>query len=349
MTKDRSVKLIAIWIFVGVAMLIIQVLLGGITRLTGSGLSITEWKPIVGFLPPLNDAEWQHDFMQYQQIAQYKYLNHHFTLSDFKLIFFWEWFHRLWARLISVVFLIPFVWFLVTKSIKRWMVMPLVILFLLGAMQGAIGWIMVQSGLNDENLYVSHIKLAVHFVSAMILISYALIFGLKLIIPGNDFVQHAALKKYTGVLIVLLFIQLLYGAFMAGLKGAAIAPTWPDINGSYIPVHFFSNEKLKDFFFNIINIHFIHRTLAYIIFIAILYWRVLASGHVSGSFRKLRNWPVALVIIQVLLGILALISSPGIVLGHFGTFEWIAQFHQLNGMLLFLSVVSAFYVLKSHQ
>src|ERR1051326_1566786 len=167
LSQDRSSRPVATWLLVGIFMIIIQVLLGGITRLTGSGLSITEWKPIMGALPPMNEQDWVSAFEKYKQIAQYKYLNQHFTLTDFKFIFFWEWFHRLWARLMGVAFIIPFIYFIIKRYIKQWMVGPLVILFLLGALQGAIGWIMVQSGLNENDLYVSHIRLAAHFIAAM--------------------------------------------------------------------------------------------------------------------------------------------------------------------------------------
>ncbi len=349
MTEVRSTKIVANWIFFGVAMLIIQVLLGGITRLTGSGLSITEWKPIVGTLPPLNETQWQKAFEQYQQIAQYKYINHHFTVTDFKFIFFWEWFHRLWARLISIVFLIPFIYFIIKKYFKQWMIMPLVILFLLGAAQGAIGWIMVKSGLNDENVYVNHIRLAIHFVSAMVLICYALIFGLKLVVPQRDFIVDARLKKFTVVIIVLLVVQLFYGAFMAGIKGAIAAPTWPDINGMIIPKQFFGNNISNDLLFNIINIHFIHRTLAYIIFILILFWWSKTIKHKTNSFNNAKHWPFIFVAIQVVLGIFAILNSPKIVLGHFGVFEWLAQLHQLFGMLLLLALISNFYLLRSKK
>lgn len=349
MTEERSAKIIANWIFIGVAMLIVQVLLGGITRLTGSGLSITEWKPIVGALPPLTETQWQKAFEQYQQIAQYKYINHQFVLTDFKFIFFWEWFHRLWARLISVVFLIPFIYFIVKKYFKQWMIMPLVILFLLGAAQGAIGWIMVKSGLNDENLYVNHIRLAIHFVSAMVLICYALIFGLKLIVPQQDFIVDAPLKKFTVVIIAVIVIQLFYGSFMAGLKGAIAAPTWPDINGMIVPKPFFSSNISNDLFFNIINIHFIHRTLAYIIFILILIWWRKAIKYKTNSFNKTKHLPLVFVSLQIVLGVAAILNSPKIVLGHFGSFEWLAQLHQLVGMLLLLSVITNFYLIKSDK
>src|SRR3954465_8438788 len=203
MQQDRSTRIVATWIFIGVGMLIIQVLLGGITRLTGSGLSITEWKPIMGAVPPMNAAEWQRTFEKYQHIAQFKYLNSHFTLSNFKFIFFWEWFHRLWARLIGVVFLIPFIYFLLKRYFKSWMVFPLVVLFLLGALQGAIGWIMVQSGLNDNDVYVSHIRLATHFMAAMVLICYALLFGLKLVISERSRIAQPGVWRGAVVITVL--------------------------------------------------------------------------------------------------------------------------------------------------
>jgi cytochrome c oxidase assembly protein subunit 15 len=348
MTKDASTKIVANWVFIGVAMLIVQVLLGGITRLTGSGLSITEWKPIMGALPPLNETEWQRAFEGYQKIAQYKYINNHFTVSDFKFIFFWEWFHRLWARLISVVFLIPFIYFLTKKYIQKWMITPLLILFLLGGLQGLIGWIMVRSGLNDENLYVNHIRLAIHFIAAMVLICYALIFGLMLKKNDDERFVAKGLRQFTCWIITLITVQLMYGALMAGLKGAVAAPTWPDINGMLIPKEIFSTTLSNDLFFNIINIHFIHRTLAYVIFVlTIIWWLKAAKTKASTSFVSYRKWPLIFVLMQIVLGIAAILNSTKIVLGHFGIFEWIALIHQLNGMLLLLSFVANFYLMKA--
>ena len=273
MLQDKRTRIVANWIFLGIAMLIIQVLLGGITRLTGSGLSITEWKPIMGTLPPMSEAEWKQSFISYQQIAQYKYLNQHFTLSDFKFIFFWEWFHRVWARFIGVVFLVPFIYFIVKGYFKKWMVAPLVILFLLGAMQGAIGWIMVKSGLNDDDLYVSHIRLAAHFMAAMVLISYALVFGLKLIVEPKNLVISPGVKSGAIAIMCLLVVQLTYGAFMAGLKAANVAPTWPDINGMMVPESIFGpGSFFSNVLHNKITIHFIHRTLAYLLVLVIAVW-----------------------------------------------------------------------------
>jgi len=180
---------VAIWLLIGVGMIVVQVLLGGITRLTGSGLSITEWKPLLGAIPPLNEADWQKAFEQYKQIGQFKQLNFEFTLSDFKFIYFWEWFHREWARLIAIVFLLPFVYFIIKKKFRQEMVKPLMILFLLGILQGLIGWIMVKSGLNEESLYVNHIRLAIHFISALGLLSYTLWFALQLLVDAKQLIQ----------------------------------------------------------------------------------------------------------------------------------------------------------------
>ena len=347
MQIERSNRIVANWIFVGVAMLVIQVLLGGITRLSGSGLSITEWKPIMGALLPSSETEWQQLFQKYQQIAQYKYINNHFAVSDFKFIFFWEWFHRLWARFIAIAFVIPFIYFIIKKHIKQWMINPLIILFLLGAMQGLIGWIMVKSGLNDDNVYVNHIKLSIHFVSAMGLISYALIFGLSLIIKKEDFVINPKLKKITIYLIILLVIQLLYGAFMAGLKAANTAPTWPTINGMIVPDDMYKKGLPDGLFFNKISIHFIHRLLAYFIFIFIIIWWLKAKlSKASTLFARAKNFPLILVIVQIVLGVLAVLISPKIILGSFGIFEWIALLHQLIGMLLLLSLVTNVYLIK---
>ncbi len=341
-SESGSTKIVANWIFLGVGMLIIQVLLGGITRLTGSGLSITEWKPIMGALPPMSEAEWQSAFGKYQQIAQYKYINNHFTLTDFKFIFFWEWFHRVWARFIGVMFMIPFIYFLAKGYFKKWMINPLIILFLLGALQGAIGWIMVQSGLNQEDVYVNHIRLAAHFIAAMVLICYALIFGMMLTTKPQQRIISSALKNFTLIILVILLVQLTYGAFMAGLKAATAAPTWPDVNGTFAPemskLHWTNNP---------VAVQFIHRMLAYSLLILLVWWWFSAKKQTASAlFNKTRNWVLILVVVQVVLGILSVLNSLKIVPGHFGTFEWLALAHQLVGMLLLLMLVAAFYLLR---
>ncbi len=349
MEIDRSNKLVANWIFIGIGMLMIQVLIGGITRLSGSGLSITEWKPIMGFLLPSSDTEWQQDFEKYQQIAQYKYINNHFTLADFKFIFFWEWFHRVWARLIAIAFAIPFIYFLIKKHIKPNMVKPLIILVLLGALEGALGWIMVKSGLNDTDVYVSHIKLSIHFIFAMFIISFALYIGLSLVTSQTSFVFNSKLKKFTIALIILLGIQLIYGAFMAGMKAASTAPTWPLINGDIIPETMMNKGVWEALFFNPIAVQFVHRLLAYTIFVIIIFWVIkIKKNNPSSSLKKVNNISLGLIFLQVLLGIFSVLLSTKIVLGSFGVFEWFALIHQLVGMLLLLSLVANLFYIKSN-
>ena len=208
-------------------MLIVQIILGGITRLTGSGLSITEWDVVTGTLPPMNEQAWLAEFEKYRKTPQYLLLNFDFNLDDFKSIFFWEWFHRFWARLMGVVFIIPFIIFLVQRRFRADMVKPLIILFLLGALQGAVGWIMVASGLTGDAIYVKPTRLALHFIFAMVLLAYTLWFALKLLTKKNDFVVAPGLKNYTWWIIALLGVQFIFGALMAGHRAAPAAPTWP--------------------------------------------------------------------------------------------------------------------------
>jgi heme a synthase len=342
MNEERSTRIVANWVLLGVAMLIVQVMLGGITRLTGSGLSITEWKPIMGALPPMNEADWKTAFEKYQQIGQSRYINTHFSLSDFKYIFFWEWLHRNWARLIGVVFAVPFIYFLIKGYFKKWMVQPLIILFLLGALQGAIGWIMVQTGLNPEDIHVSHISLAAHFIAAMVLICYALVFAMMLKVKPSQEVVSPALKKFTLVILVLITVQLIYGAFMAGLKAAPAAPTWPDMNGSFMP-----GMNGISWINHPLAVQFIHRTLAYVLLIALVAWWMKGRRIKSSPlFNRARNLVLWLVVLQVALGICSVLNALRIVPGRFGVFEWLALSHQLVGMLLLLAVTAAFYLLR---
>ena len=179
-TEDYKSRAVANWLLLGVGMTIIQIALGGITRLTGSGLSITEWDVVTGALPPMSEAAWQTLFAKYKTTPQFQLLNFDFTLANFKFIFFWEWFHRLWARTIGLVFAIGFIYFLVKKYFQPKMIRPLVVLFLLGALQGAIGWIMVASGLEGDAVYVKPTRLALHFIFALGLLAYTYWFALSL-------------------------------------------------------------------------------------------------------------------------------------------------------------------------
>jgi heme a synthase len=328
---------VAIWLLIGVGMIMIQVLLGGITRLTGSGLSITEWKPLLGAIPPMNEQDWNKAFDQYKQIGQYKHINFDFTLSDFKFIYFWEWFHRVWARLMGLVFAIGFVYFIIKKQFSKEMIWPMVLLFVLGGLQGAIGWIMVQSGLNDNDVSVSHIRLSIHFMAALGLLCYVFWFAISFLMPKDQHIENPSLKKFSWLIIVILIVQLFYGAFMAGLKAGTAAPTWPTINEMWIPEGLGSN--LTD---DPITVQFIHRGLAYIIALMILVWwsRALRSA-ATPLFGKTRLFPPVLVIVQVILGIFTVLYSP-----DKQALLWLGVAHQFVAMLLLLSMVWTLRIMK---
>lgn len=341
---QRSSRPVAIWLLIGVIMLMIQVLLGGITRLTGSGLSITEWKPIMGALPPMNDADWNIAFEKYKQIAQFKKLNSSFDLSDFKSIYFWEWFHRLWARLIAISFIIPFVFFIAKKKFKKEMINPMIILFLLGVLQGLVGWIMVMSGLeNSERVYVSHYKLAIHFILAMVLICYTLWFALDLLVPKEKIIADSGIRKLNNWLLALLTVQLIYGAFMAGLKAGPYAPTWPDINGEVFPATDSSFAGIP-VFDNPLMVHFIHRSLAYIITLLIMYgWWKYRLSYPSSLFSSTKWLLPFLVLLQVVLGIFTVLNSP-----FTKKLVWLGTTHQFVAMLLLLSLVWLTYIVRKN-
>jgi heme a synthase len=347
--EQRANRAVSNWIFLGVIMLLVQVVLGGVTRLTGSGLSITEWNVVTGALPPLNDQQWQIEFNKYQQTPQYRLLNTGFTLTDFKFIFFWEWFHRLWARLIALAFVVGFVYLLAKKYIKKEMVKPLLILFLLGALQGAIGWIMVASGLTGDAVYVRPTRLAMHFIFALGLICYAFWLGLQIKVAPKYRINLPSLHRWTWILIVIVFVQLLFGALMAGHKAATAAPTWPTINGSWVPNGMLKEEPVTlNFFENKITIHFVHRGLAYALLILIIIYsiKIFRIQPPSKLFSQARRLPLVLVGVQVILGILSVLTSTAIVPNRWGTFEWMAQLHQITGMLLLLSLVAMLFLTR---
>jgi cytochrome c oxidase assembly protein subunit 15 len=355
-TANRSNKLVATWLLVGVVMTIIQFVLGGVTRLTGSGLSITEWEVITGALPPLSEQAWLNEFAKYKQTPQFQLLNFEFDLQNFKYIFFWEWFHRLWARIIGLVFAGGFIWFLVAKHFKKEMIKPLVILFFLGIMQGAIGWIMVASGLEGDAVYVKPTRLALHFIFALGLLSYTFWFALQLSVPKTALQiqagMHQAVQKAKTLnvaILALLLLQLMYGALMAGHKAAMVAPTWPTINGDYVPSNLFSDPVfLLNFIENKILVHFMHRGIAYVLLGLVIYWTVkLYQINGSSFFNRIKIFPLLLVLLQVLLGIASLLYARSIIPGVWGIFEWMAQIHQLVGMSLLLSVVATYYVMRA--
>lgn len=340
---ERSNKAVVTWLLIGVAMIVIQILIGGITRLTESGLSITEWKPITGMLPPMNEEVWMQEFDKYRTTDQFKYINKNFSLSDFKFIYFWEWFHRAWARLLGVVFLVGFVYLLAKRKFHKSMIAPMVVLFLLGALQGLIGWIMVKSGLVPEKYYVGHVELTTHFIAALILLIYTLWFALSLMPRFEKKVFNTKLRNLLLFIAVLFFIQLVYGGFMAGLKAAQTAPTWPSINGHFVPPFIFEQQpSYINLFNNNLMVHFIHRNLAYLLTIVIFIFYIRALRIKDNRlFSKLRNWLPILVLMQVVLGILTVLNGTNPT-----ALAWFGVSHQFVAMLLVMLMTALFFVLR---
>lgn len=341
--NERNKKMVAIWLLIGVFMIVIQVMIGGITRLTESGLSITEWKPITGILPPLNNHDWQIEFNKYRTTDQFKYVHGNFQLSDFKFIFFWEWFHRVWARMLGVVFLIGFVYFLIKKSFDKKMILPMILLFLLGALQGLVGWLMVKSGLVPEKFYVGHVELTTHFISALILLSYTLWFALSLLQAFKPKVVNVRIKNILWLILAVLFIQLIFGGFMAGLRAAQSAPTWPDINGYFIPPTI--NELhpgIQNVFNNVLTIHFIHRGLAYLLLILVVYFFIKSSGKkINVLFNRFRFLLLGLILLQVVLGIFTVLNGTDRV-----ALVWFGVSHQFVAMIFLICLTCLLFLVR---
>ena len=343
---QKNRKQVAYWLLIGVFMIVIQVVIGGITRLTESGLSITEWKPITGTLPPLNDAAWMTEFDKYRNTDQFKYVHRHFSLSDFKFIFFWEWFHRVWARLLGVVFLIGFVYFIARKKFDKSMIKPMIVLFILGALQGLVGWIMVKSGLVPEKYYVGHVELTTHLIAAIVLLVYTAWFAFALLPSMQQKVYAPRLSKKLTIVSVLLLLQLMYGGFMAGLKAAAIAPTWPSINGAYFPPYMLAEGSiLNNLVNNPIMVHFMHRGLAYLLLIfALLYFFSAITTGSNKLFSRLNKSFLFLFCLQVLLGILTVLHAT-----DKQKLVWLGVTHQFVAMLIVLNITALYALIKNKR
>ncbi len=314
------------WLLVMAVLVVIQVILGCITRLTDSGLSITEWQPILGVVPPLNHEAWERAFGQYQLIPQFRALNAQLTLEAFKHLYFWEWFHRLWARMLGFAFVLPMLRFWRQRRLDG--LWPrLTVIFALGALQGVMGWVMVASGLQDL-VYVSHFRLAAHFMLAMVLLVSLVWVGLGQLRPAASRGGPAKLMRGTRVLIGLLGLQLVFGTFMAGLKAAVFAPSWPTINGSWVPAFDASwwNSPLV--------VHFAHRNFAYLLALAVVTW----WWQTRGVLKSERHLGLALVLMQVLLGITVTVRSM-----YRDELLVFGVLHQLTAVLLLLVLVGALF------
>lgn len=326
MKKNKSV---IIWLLSGCFLVFVMVVVGGITRLTNSGLSMTDWHLVTDTFPPLTEAKWQEAFEQYKQFPEYQKINIHndFTLSDYKFIYFWEWFHRFIGRIIGIVFILPFVYFLFKKKIDKSTLNKCYILLGLGALQGFFGWFMVRSGLID-NPDVSHFRLALHLTTAFITFAYTFWVALDLIYPERKFIV-TSLRTIARYALAFLLLQIIYGGFVAGLNAGLIHNHWPMMSeGQFMHESVFLE---KDTWFQRLTegksgVQFVHRTLAYIVvgMIVLLYFKSRKFALDKAQSNGI-NTLLVLVFIQFILGIFTLLYSVPL---------WLGLTHQISAFFL---------------
>ena len=328
----RDNKKVIYWLFSGCALIFIMVVVGGITRLTHSGLSIPDYKLISGIIPPINDQQWQEAFELYKQYPEYQKLNSNISLTEFKGIFFWEWLHRVIGRAIGLVFIIPFLYFLITRQLDKSTIKKTIILLILGSFQGFLGWYMVKSGLVDKP-DVNHYRLAAHLTTAFVTFAFTLWVALDLIFP----IKQTINKTYRNLIrigLAILFIQIIYGAFVAGLDAGFIHNNWPMMNEGKFMHETVLIEKTpvyKNFIEGRSGVQFAHRILAFIVVIsiAIIYIKgkkIAVSNHQLNGLNSL----LILVGIQSLLGVLAILLQVPL---------WLGIAHQIGAFLLLSSMI----------
>ena len=320
---------ISLWLVSLMSIILLMIIVGGLTRLTESGLSMVDWRLFMGTIPPLSHGDWLKVFEDYKQYPEYQIKNINMTLSEFKYIFWWEYGHRVLGRLIGIIFIIPFIYFALKKYFSNEELYSYSFLLFLGGAQGIIGWWMVKSGL-DVNPYVSHLRLAVHLIIAQIilsLIAYLFLKRLDIGIYKNNFSSH---KNFFIFFNIIIFFTVIYGAFMAGLDAGKSFNTWPKMGDNYIPENLiFIEDRLFGFFDNSVFIHFFHRALAYLSFLTILYMCFKHFKGIENKYQKIHFLIVLfLVLIQLFIGVFVVLSNVQVSLG---------SIHQIIGTLLFVS------------
>ncbi len=330
----RAAARIRNWLLIVALLVAAMVLIGGATRLTDSGLSITEWRPVTGALLPLSDEAWFEEFMLYQGIPEYQFVNKGMSIDEFKTIYIWEWVHRNFGRLIGMVFLIPFVYFIVAGQVRGRLTWRLGIVFLLGGLQAFTGWYMVSSGLGpDSGVDVSQYRLAIHLGLAFIILG-AIAWTILDLRPAtgvrqtDDLASEVKARRAAALLLVLVFVQALAGALVAGLRAGLAYNTWPLMDGAIVPDGLLAvTPWYLNFFENALTVQFDHRIIAYVLLVAALVHVLRVKG--EGPARRAR-WIAYLVVAQVGLGIATLLTSVPISLG---------LAHQAMAMVVFVLVL----------
>ena len=323
---SSSNRAVAAWLLACCALVFAMVVVGGITRLTHSGLSIVEWQPLVGTIPPLNDAQWQDTFREYQQTPEFRLVNRDMTLAGFKSIFWWEYFHRLLGRLVGVVFFVPLAYFVVRGRVRGRLAWQLAGVFLLGGLQGAVGWYMVKSGLVDEPR-VASLRLASHLGMALLIYALMLWMALGLLVPRGRPAAPGA-RRHAAFLAALVFLMVLTGALVAAIHAGLAYNTYPKMNGAWVPPEILALAPWwKNFVYNMATVQFVHRCLAIVIALTVAaLWLRLPR---AGAEDRARIWSDALVLAvgaQIALGITTLLMRVPVPL---------AALHQSGAVIVF--------------
>ncbi|MDN5936031.1 MAG: COX15/CtaA family protein [Nitrosospira sp.] len=327
-------KPIAIWLLVCCALVFAMVVVGGVTRLTNSGLSIVEWQPIIGTIPPLSQSDWEEVFEKYHQTPQYKKVNLGMSLKEFKGIFWWEYFHRLLGRVIGLAFFIPFLYFIIRREIDRPLGLKLAGIFLLGGLQGAMGWYMVKSGLVD-NPHVSQYRLTAHLGLAIIIYGAMLWVALGLLSRGGAIHGSSRLRslsRFSIALTALIFIMILSGGFVAGIRAGLAYNTFPLMDGHFIPPEIFMLEPwYRNFFENMAAVQLNHRMIAWTLAILVpVFWVKSRDLPLPGSAHLACNLLLTMLVVQISLGIATLLLAVPLPL---------AASHQAGAVLLFTAAI----------
>lgn len=351
----RANKQVQVWLFIGLFMVFIQILVGGITRLTESGLSITKWEVVSGTFPPMTDKSWTEEFNKYKETPQYKEINEGMDLAQFKFIYFWEYIHRLWARFMGFVFLIPFLYFVYKGWIDKKLYKDLSIVILLASLAAIFGWIMVASGL-VQRPWVNAYKLSIHLLIACSVFGYLLWTFLKVYYsyPANENREkYGSGPRWVTTFLFVFILQLILGGMMSGMKIAVVYPSWPYMNGEFIPTvlmdgsqwslknltHYDSNEFAPAF------THFFHRLIAYMLCIvySILFFKFYQSDLQSIKHVLINKVIVVLgfvLLLQVILGISTVMNSQGKVPVSLGVA------HQAGAVLVLATIIYFIFVVK---
>jgi cytochrome c oxidase assembly protein subunit 15 len=335
------------WLTVWAVMVLLTVVIGGVTRLTESGLSITEWAPVTGIVPPLSEADWNEAFARYQEIPEYEQLNRGMTLAEFKLIFVWEYVHRLWARLVGLALVLPLAVFLIRGGLGRPLVHRLLILLVLTGAQGALGWFMVQSGLS-ERTDVSQYRLAAHLALALIIYVITVWTTADLLLAGRGDVGLRAafeedvrqLTRFAWIIVALVFATAVAGAFVAGLEAGKTFNTFPLMGGRIVPRGYLAFSPWWDNLFeNVATVQFNHRLLGVLTLVAsgLMWWRG-RWARIVGQSRRLLDLLATIAALQVALGVATLLLVVPV---------WLAALHQAGAVLLLTAALLLLHALRT--